>query len=678
MTPVRGKTGGPVKSGSTPDLPFEPSRLNNDLIGLRQIIDTIPQQIWSATADGAVDFCNARCLSEHGLTLAQAQGDGWQRMLHPDDCERVRKAWRHSVRNGTPYEQLARHRMANGQFRWYLSRSVPLRDEQGRVLRWFGTSTDIEDQQRAEAELRLQLDRLQKLLDVTHRLIARLDVASVIESVLAVLSQREQWEVAEILLPEASTDRLKVYSYLATENLLLAERTVPVDGSLPGHVYRSLKPMIIRSEDLSRLAREFHIGPKVLDQISQRGLATGCILPLIYDHQVLGVLILGATRRREFPDAEVAYVKEIAQNIATVLDHALRFEALNTSNEKLSGQRNCTDEEIRTVFDFEHIIGRSKAMQAVLQEVRTVAPTDSAVLILGETGTGKELIARAIHDRSPRKDQPFIKVDCGAIPASLLESELFGYERGAFTGAISRKLGRLEIADHGTVFLDEIGDLPLELQTKLLRVLQDRAFERLGSNRTVHLDLRVIAATNRDLKERVAKGEFRADLYYRLKVFPIVIPPLRARPDDIPPLVRHYVHKYAQRLKKTIDTIPAHAMQVFKRYPWPGNVRELQHFMERSVVLTSGNILQPPTWALEQELHTGAGLKTTVAKTRTMEEVERETILEALRESRWLVGGPHGAARRLGLKRTTLASRMERLGIARSAGVHRGASPKSA
>lgn len=296
----------------------------------------------------------------------------------------------------------------------------------------------------------------------------------------------------------------------------------------------------------------------------------------------------------------------------------------------------------------------------------TLSPTDSAVLILGETGTGKELIARAIHDRSRRKDQAFVKVDCSAIPATLLESELFGHERGAFTGAIAQKLGRLEIADKGTLFLDEIGDLPPELQPKLLRVLQDRAFERLGSHRTVHLDVRVIAATNRDLDEMVSKGEFRADLYYRLKVFPIAIPPLRERPDDILPLVWHYVHKYAQRLKKTIDTIPAEAIAAFRRYPWPGNVRELQHFMERSVVLTSGSVLEAPVAALDHDTHKPSG--GAPPTNRTMEEIERQSILDALRESNWVVGGPMGAARRLGLKRTTLASRMERLGISRASG----------
>jgi formate hydrogenlyase transcriptional activator len=286
-------------------------------------------------------------------------------------------------------------------------------------------------------------------------------------------------------------------------------------------------------------------------------------------------------------------------------------------------------------------------------------------MILGESGTGKERIARVIHDRSARSDQSFIKVDCAAIPAALMESELFGHEKGAFTGAISQKLGRFEVADKGTVFLDEIGEVSLELQTKLLRVLQDYDFQRLGSNRVRHLDVRVIAATNRNLEEMIEKGQFREDLYYRLKVFPITIPPLRERPEDIEPLVRHYVAKYARRMKKVIATIPASAMEVFMRYPWPGNVRELQHFMERSVILSAGPILEAPLGELDQVIRHHAARNRRLAKFGTMEEIERESILQALKEANWVIGGPQGAAKKLGLKRTTLASKIERLGICR-------------
>jgi len=320
--------------------------------------------------------------------------------------------------------------------------------------------------------------------------------------------------------------------------------------------------------------------------------------------------------------------------------------------------------EFRSEVRSESIIGRSKALRDVLEQVGAVAPADTTVLVLGETGTGKELIARAIHEGSPRRSHKFIKMDCTAISASLMESELFGHEKGAFTGAVAQRIGRLEVADKGTLFLDEIGDVPLELQTKLLRVLQDQTFERVGSNRTQHVDIRIISATNRNLESMIERGKFREDLYFRLRVFPIIMPALRDRGDDIPALVRHYVAKYAQRMHKHIHTIPPEAMETFIRYHWPGNVRELQHFMERSVVLSSNGTLQAPLMELEHTIQkrlTGKQLYSS----RKLEDIERESILQALRDSDWIVGGSRGAAVKLGLKRTTLVSRIESLGITR-------------
>jgi len=307
---------------------------------------------------------------------------------------------------------------------------------------------------------------------------------------------------------------------------------------------------------------------------------------------------------------------------------------------------------------FENIVGRSSALQRVLQQVDVVAPTDSGVLIQGETGTGKELVAQAIHNRSARRDRPFIKVNCAAIPSGLLESELFGHEKGAFTGAVMRKPGRFELADKGTLFLDEVGDIPLELQAKLLRVLQEHEFERLGSIRTQQVDVRVIAASHRDLKEMVEEGTFRSDLYYRLHVFPLVVPPLRERREDIPLIVRHFVNKYAQRMNRRIETIPASTMEVFANYPWPGNVRELQNFVERAVILSPGTSLRAPLEELKQQATPGSSVSLS-----TLEEMEREHVLRALRESNWVTGGPNGAAIRLGMKRTTLAYRIRKLGI---------------
>jgi len=307
---------------------------------------------------------------------------------------------------------------------------------------------------------------------------------------------------------------------------------------------------------------------------------------------------------------------------------------------------------------FEGIVGRSAALQRALQEIEVVAPTDSGVLILGETGTGKELIARAIHNLSARRDRPFVKLNCAAIPSGLLESELFGHERGAFTGAIMRKAGRFEVADKGTLFLDEVGDIPLELQPKLLRVLQEHEFERLGSTRTQQVDVRVVAATHRDLKQMVEDGEFRSDLYYRLHVFPLSVPPLRERREDIHLLVRHFVDEYARRMNRRIETIPPQAMEALRSYSWPGNVRELQNFIERAVILSPGSALRPPLAELKQ-----VAVRTPSAEISTLEEMEREHVLRAIRASNWVIGGPTGAAARLGMKRTTLAYRIRKLNI---------------
>jgi formate hydrogenlyase transcriptional activator len=322
-----------------------------------------------------------------------------------------------------------------------------------------------------------------------------------------------------------------------------------------------------------------------------------------------------------------------------------------------TNRASCKEEEGREQI-FEGIVGRSAALQRTLRELEVVAPTDSGVLILGETGTGKELIARAIHNLSTRRDRPFIKLNCAAIPSGLLESELFGHERGAFTGAIMRKAGRFEVADKGTLFLDEVGDIPLELQPKLLRVLQEQEFERLGSTRTQQVDVRVVAATHRDLKQMVEDGQFRSDLYYRLHVFPLSVPPLRERREDIPLLVRHCVDEYARRMNRHFETIPPHAMQAITTYSWPGNVRELQNFIERSVILSLGSVLHPPVAELKPP-----AVERPSTNLSTMEDMEREHVLRAIRLSNWRIGGPNGAAARLGMKRTTLAYRIRKLGI---------------
>ncbi len=388
-------------------------------------------------------------------------------------------------------------------------------------------------------------------------------------------------------------------------------------------------------------------------------------LPLVKGDCALGVLGFITRKDYELARNDLGFLKSLADLIAIALNNVLRYGEANETGERLANVKRYAEEPIRTEYNWEETVCASAELRNVQHQVETVAQTDSTVLILGETGTGKELVARAIHDHSARRHQAFIKVDCAAIPAALMESELFGHEKGAFTGAVARKLGRLEVADKGTLFFDEVSDLPLELQPKLLRFLQDRVFERVGSNQAHSLDVRVIAAANRDLQGMVDNKEFRSDLYYRLNVFPIEIPPLRERPEDIVPLVQHYVNRYAHRLKKRITKIPAEALETFKRYPWPGNVRELQHFMERVVILSSGSTLNAPLEGMKRFIAERQMAFKPQSRHRTLEEIERESILGALREAHWVVGGPRGAAIKLGVKRTTLASRMQRLGISR-------------
>jgi formate hydrogenlyase transcriptional activator len=364
-------------------------------------------------------------------------------------------------------------------------------------------------------------------------------------------------------------------------------------------------------------------------------------------------------------------IKEVMTTIMDELEAPAAVDDIRDGRWALIPEMPCCqmelDEPIRPEYQFEGIIGGSAAMRNVLAQVIIVAPTDSTVLLLGETGTGKELIARALHNQSSRQNRSFVRVNCAAIPSGLLESELFGHERGAFTGAIARKTGRFELANGGTIFLDEIGDIPLELQPKLLRVLQEQEFERLGSSQTMRVDVRVVAATSRHLPHMVADREFRSDLYYRLNVFPIRLPALRDRSEDIPLLVQHFVQIYARRMRKPIERVPTEAMNGLAGHSWPGNVRELQNFIERAVIISSGKILRVPLAELEDAAEcSDTAPKSATPKTVTLHDAQREHVLQALAETNWIIGGPKGAAARLGLKRTTLISKMERLGISRA------------
>jgi formate hydrogenlyase transcriptional activator len=397
----------------------------------------------------------------------------------------------------------------------------------------------------------------------------------------------------------------------------------------------------------------------VLRVADAEGLESVCCVPLIRGDRVLGTLNVASRRDHAFTPDDLDLLNHVGNQVAIAIENALAYRQIAELKNKLAEEKLYLEDEIRTQYNFEEIIGESAALKRILNQVETVAPTGSTVLIQGETGTGKELIARAIHSLSDRHERTFVKINCAAIPTGLLESELFGHEKGAFTGAISQKIGRFELAHGGTLFLDEVGDIPLEIQPKLLRVLQEQEFERLGATRTLRVDVRIVAATNRDLSKMVEERQFRSDLYYRLNVFPIVVPPLRERPEDIPILVRYFAQRLARRMNKHIETIPSEAMRALTLYPWPGNIRELENFIERAVILSKGSKLEIPLSELKNSEEVSS------AETLTLEEAERRHILQALDETKWVIGGPRGAAARLGMKRTTLHSRMQKLGITR-------------
>jgi formate hydrogenlyase transcriptional activator len=392
------------------------------------------------------------------------------------------------------------------------------------------------------------------------------------------------------------------------------------------------------------------------------GLKSGCLVPLISHDRALGILGVGSLQENAFTADDAELLNQVGKQVAIAVENALAFRQIDELKNQLKEEKLYLEEEIRTEYNFEEIIGASQVLKRVLQDVETVAATDSTVLIYGETGTGKELIAHAIHNLSLRRERTLVKVNCAAIPTGLLESEFFGHERGAFTGAIDRRIGRFELAHQGTIFLDEVEDIPLELQSKLLRVLQEQEFERLGSSRTQRVDVRVVAATNTDLAELVAERKFRNDLYYRLNVFPITVPPLRERPEDIPLLVHFFANRFAQQMKKKIESVSKETMAALVSYNWPGNIRELQNLVERGVILSRSPTLEIPLTELKRSTRLPGSQSNS---STTLESVERDHILRVLSETRWVIGGPSGAAARLGMNRTTLNHRMRKLGISR-------------
>jgi formate hydrogenlyase transcriptional activator len=518
---------------------------------------------------------------------------------------------------------------------------------------------NFEQSQSVQHQLKEERDRLSLLLDVNNTVVSVLDLHELLNAVSKSLRRLVPHEYASLSLYDAETQSLQIHAldFPVSKGMLQEGLSIPVEGSPTGRAITTRQPVLITRSDVEQF------GSDIARRILAEGLQSAYCLPLISHDRPLGTLVVGSLREENFPQKDAELLRHIANQIAIGVENALSYRQIVDRANKLSEEKLYLQDEIRTEYNFEEIVGESPALKKVLEQVQTVAPTDSTILILGETGTGKELVARAIHSLSARSEHTMVKVNCAAIPTGLLESELFGHEKGAFTGAIAQRIGRFELAHRGTLFLDEVGDISLELQPKLLRVLQEQEFERLGSARTIRVDVRLIAATNAHLSAKVAEKQFREDLYYRLNVFPVIIPPLRERREDIPLLVRYFAQKYARRMKKPIDTIPTKAMTTLTEYPWPGNVRELENFIERSVILARGTELQIPVSELTQR--TKSAPLASPNGFATLENAEREHIVRALSESNWVIGGPTGAAARLGMKRTTLQSRMIKLGITR-------------
>ncbi|HUA32940.1 MAG TPA: sigma 54-interacting transcriptional regulator [Candidatus Binataceae bacterium] len=561
------------------------------------MIDMVPALMWSCLSDGSVEYMNKRWLDFTGLKLHEAVGWGWTSTLHPDDVEGLTQVWQEIISTGRAGEAEARLRSSGGEYRWFLMRAEPYRDEHGTVVRWFGTNTDIEDLKRAEREVR-------DLIDFTPQQIGIMSPAG-----RRLYANRFALEYAGITLEEYRS---------------------------PGYMRRFAHP-----DDL--------------EAINSRG-------PILrgesYEFEIRLRRKDGAFRWhlfRSFP------LRDSSGRILRWYSSGIEIEDRKQLEQRLQNENTALREEIDTISMFEEIIGDSAALQATLSRVSKVAPTESSILVTGETGTGKELIARAIHKRSARSKGPFVSVNCAAIPQALIASELFGHERGAFTGALQKRLGRFEMAAGGTIFLDEIGELPMETQVALLRVLQEREFERLGGSHTIALDVRVIAATNRDLKAAIAEGIFRSDLFYRLNVFPIEVPPLRQRPEDIAMLVRYFVDRYAAASGKRITNISQASMDHLRSYPWPGNVRELQNVIERSVIICETETFSvDPSWLLRNRVQIATPA---MPLAQAMETQERVRIEAALAESRGRVSGPSGAAVKLGIRPSTLESKIKALNI---------------
>jgi len=779
---------------------------------LRDVIDTMPTMVWIARTDGSNEFANHYWQEYTGLSHQRTVGSAWQDAVHPTDLKRHLEKWCASRASGEPFENEVRYRRAaDGQYRWFLSRAVPLRDGKGEIVKWYGVSTDIEERKRAEqrlheseaylaeaqrlsqtgswawspatgdirywsetcyrvlgfdpsgplprfeefflrihpddqtalrerfdkairdkadfeldyrvvhpekgirdiqavghavldgsgnlgefvgtvidvterkraeqelrqseTDLRTKNDRLKLLLNVTNQISSSLELREVLRAVSSNIRDVMHCDAVFVSLVDSAsgTPRLYVLDFPQSKGFIKEETVYTISGA-GKRVLETLKPLVVDVSDPAA------VPPEIYDKVVAEGLKSACLIPLVNRGRVVGGLTIARTTETSFTPEDVEFLSQASGQIAIAVENALAYREISELKDKLAQEKLYLEEEIRSEMSFESIVGNSPALKHVLELVETVALSDSTVLLLGETGTGKELIARAIHDRSRRRQRTLVKLNCAAIPTGLLESELFGHEKGAFTGAITQKIGRLELADQGTLFLDEVGDIPIEIQPKLLRALQEREFERLGSTVTRKVNLRLVAATNRDLEKMIAAREFRSDLFYRLNVFPIRIPSLRERKEDIPLLVSYFVQKFAKQTQKEIESVPSAAMKGLTAWEWPGNIRELENFIERAVILTRGKALEVPLTELRKTETETVAYPAVINKKRTArkalssrpeinagadeyERKQREEIIQALTACKGRIGGTDGAAIRMGINRTTLMYRMRKLGI---------------
>jgi PAS domain S-box-containing protein len=622
----------------------------NDL-QLRSLMEGVRDYaIYLVDKDGCVLTWNRGAERVKGYSAEEIVGAHFSRFFTEEDIARGRPAQLLMVAavRGRVEEEGWRVRKDGSRF-WADVIITAIRDSSGELTGYAKVTRDFTDRKRAEEAVMLQL---------SNALLASMDVRKLLGAISATIRELIPHDYATLALYDRATQTMIVEFLNAGEGESQRSNVrIGLHGSVAENVFRTHEPVILDQIQGSRFNQDS------MRHFTELGMQSGCCVPLIHRGEAIGTLSVTSRTLAAFAHREAEMLTQIADQVAMAVSNAVVFRQISELRDRLNQEKKYLEEEINLEHQFEDIVGESAGLRQVLMEIETVAPTDATVLIQGETGTGKELLARAIHRLSPRNERTFIKLNCAAIPAGLLESELFGHEKGAFTGAITRKMGRLELAHEGTLFLDEVGELPLDLQPKLLRALQEREIERLGGNKPIPVNIRLIAATNRDLSAMVAEKQFRSDLYYRLKVFPIFAPPLRERTGDIPVLVRHFVTTHSRRMGKVIETIPDETMKALARWRWPGNIRELENFLERAVILTRGPVLYVPL--AELEIEPGPGVDD-AAEFSTLHAAEREHILRVLHETKGQIGGTDGAAARLGLKRTTLNSKMKKLGIERS------------